>query len=338
MKKHKFSRALIYVLFSILLFVSAVLPCFAIEFDVGGGSGIGTRADPVFLPSVRFNVHPTYYQNQLDSDHYFSFPFDPLFTNFVSSEHFCENYGDLADIITDLDSSDSSSCNFSYNYYSYSGSYSYMNGGTLECYYSLTSECSDQITAVSFYVDQFFAWSQPVNDFNSELSIDIYLDQSDLDPSSYEDWMYISFEYMPLGSYYPDASYTPVSLPVSDFIDVSNDRLTISLDSFFNDLDSTYVIYDVRDFQFYIPVDFQETVFINGSLTYYVNPDVSIVSKLYPTRSEQMELYDYTAWITNAIEGFLFLEIFPGFYLSGFLMAILGFVMFIWALKVFAGG
>lgn len=51
-----------------------------------------------------------------------------------------------------------------------------------------------------------------------------------------------------------------------------------------------------------------------------------------------MELRDYTAWITTAVSGFFEIQIFPGFYLSGFLMVVIAFACVIWFLKIFAGG
>lgn len=52
----------------------------------------------------------------------------------------------------------------------------------------------------------------------------------------------------------------------------------------------------------------------------------------------QMELQDYTDWITTAVSGFFEIQIFPGFYLSGFLMVVIAFACVIWFLKIFAGG
>lgn len=47
---------------------------------------------------------------------------------------------------------------------------------------------------------------------------------------------------------------------------------------------------------------------------------------------------DYSSWLTKAVGGFLGFEIFPGFSIAGVLGVIIGFAIFIWFLKVFAGG
>ena len=47
---------------------------------------------------------------------------------------------------------------------------------------------------------------------------------------------------------------------------------------------------------------------------------------------------DYSSWLTKAVGGFLGFEIFPGFSMAGVLGVIIGFAIFIWFLKVFAGG
>lgn len=344
MKKHKFLRALISVIFSIFLFVAAILPCFAIEFYVGGGAGYGS---PMFLRRIPISYIVHYPDFAYLDPTYFSFSFDPLFNLSSLPDFSTYIQGNDEHALYPDDQSSFLSASFSYTYSDYSGNFNFGDGGNLSCSFQLNTFAAYTSSSVSFpqfmtsdYLafgcDSFYAWSQPFNGHNSEFSITLDLSRSSIDPLLFDSSDYISFSFLPLGSFYSHSEYVDVRLPISEFVDFDNDLLTISLDSYFDDLNPGSVFYLVRNFRAFFSSNGSSDLY--GEVSYCFNPAVDDIFTLYPSPAEQMELHDYTDWLSHALEGFLMLQIFPGFYLSGFLLVILGFAMFIWALKVFAGG
>jgi hypothetical protein len=67
------------------------------------------------------------------------------------------------------------------------------------------------------------------------------------------------------------------------------------------------------------------------------NYDPSLSVNMFAV-DETLPFYDYTAFLATAASGFLNLQIFPGFTISGLLISVIGFACAIWFLKIFAGG
>ena len=330
--KRKFSKAIVCIVFSLILLLVAVLPSFADGVSGAYGSGYSGIHAPC---PIYFNYYTTLRDSSNNvfwsyGTHVISPSFEPGTYSGIRSDEdsFCSLIGP-GNLISTF-SANSSISNVVFHDVVDSSSSGYITSD-----FRLTIINPSVVNNISISVRDFYTWSEDFHGYNSEFALVLNYDSQYM---YMNDYAFVKFQYRPLGQSYNTSGYIDVKLPLSDFL--HEGRLDLDLSSYFDELDYVQTFYHVRDFYVNIPTGYPvaQTPVIEGNLDYVVWDKLSDPTNLYPIVQSSMELADYTGWVTTALEGFFGLQIFPGFYLTGFLMVLIAFASFIWFLKLFAGG
>lgn len=135
-----------------------------------------------------------------------------------------------------------------------------------------------------------------------------------------------------------------VVLPIEQFFDGEYEYVNIDVGDY---LRSTGVLSASRPLayisSFYIAFPITDAYDLDNG--WYPRLEFDVIYSYDPSlnvnmfaRDETLPFHDYTAFLATAASGFLNLQIFPGFTISGLLISLLGFACAIWFLKIFAGG